>query len=151
VQTIRLYHRTSDKASLEIVRTGFRDWDARGIPGVYLSNYPVDCNEGAKGPVLFEVNLRLNRRQLFEKYELIEIGKPYREFIIPSAILNDAEYCSFRLLNGDEEDSIDIETCWNDYPVGQPSGIIYELYGDQMDAIDEEIMLKKNDIDSSPK
>ena len=37
---------------------GFRNAACRDFPeGVFLSNYPVDCNEGAKGIVLIEVLL----------------------------------------------------------------------------------------------
>ena len=57
------YHRTN--AAESILKEGFRDNNGLvgalylGIEGVFLSNVPLDCNEGAKGNQLLEVTSRL--------------------------------------------------------------------------------------------
>jgi hypothetical protein len=45
----------------------------------------LDCNEGADGDTLFEVQLAECE---IPDYEWIEDGKPYREWLIPPAIVN---------------------------------------------------------------
>src|SRR5947209_104121 len=55
--------------------------------GVWLSDQPLDANEGASGDTLLRVVLRLNRRAL-DKYELREERKAYREWQIPAAVVN---------------------------------------------------------------
>jgi len=54
---------------------------------VWLSNEPLDCNEGAKSDVLLEVALDVEEDDL-AAYEWPEEGKPYREWLIPAAIVN---------------------------------------------------------------
>jgi hypothetical protein len=84
------YHRTTAIASEAILKEGFRDgvdYHGWGIVGVWVSNYPLDCNEGAKGDDLLEVDCKLNEAELAD-YEVIEEGKPYREWIVPAALLN---------------------------------------------------------------
>ncbi len=44
---------------------------------------PLDVNEGAKGDALLRVTLELSGEELL-KYEWIEEGKPYREWLIPN-------------------------------------------------------------------
>lgn len=119
---IRLFHRTSEQAATNIRSKGFRDTVSRNLPaGVFLSNYPLDRNEGAKGEVLFEVLLEESPHNMFYKYEFIEAGKPYREFILPASILNDHARCSFRRLDSDDETAAaNSEDYWNEYPPGEP-------------------------------
>jgi hypothetical protein len=50
-----------------------------------VSDCPLDINEGAKGDVVLMLNVPVD---IFERYEWIEQGKPYRESLIPAAILN---------------------------------------------------------------
>jgi hypothetical protein len=86
---VKLYHRTD--AAAEIRATGFRD--ARGsymmagveLPGVWISGGPLDENSGAWGDSLLEVVLD---ETLIVDYEVIEDGKPYREWCVPSRVLN---------------------------------------------------------------
>ena len=84
------FHRTTESAATEIFRNGFRD--ARGQyltdtehQGVWLSDKPLDCNEGAKGEVLLAVDIDPT---IVEKHEWVEEGKPYREYLVPAKWLN---------------------------------------------------------------
>ena len=90
---IALYHSTSREAAESILAHGFRDgigyymanrrWSRRWS-GVWLSDVPLD---GGGGGVLLRVHLKLPESDLVE-YEWIEEGKPYREWLVPAAILN---------------------------------------------------------------
>jgi hypothetical protein len=54
---------------------------------VCFSNVPLDINEGAKGGHLLEITLRPDCD--ISAYELIEEGKPYREWCVPAKIINE--------------------------------------------------------------
>ena|ERR1700730_19182007 len=85
------YHRTHDADA--ILRDGFRDkedsymLDNFTLRGVFLSDKPLDGNEGAGGNQLLEVSLPDDCCD-FSYYELVEEGKPYRECCIPVEIIN---------------------------------------------------------------
>lgn len=55
--------------------------------GVWLSEVPLDLNEGADGEVLLRVHRDLSDEEL-DAYEWLEDGKPYPEWLVPSALLN---------------------------------------------------------------
>jgi hypothetical protein len=55
--------------------------------GVWLSNVPLDENEGACGDILLEVTTDMTESEIAQ-YEWIEEGKGYREFLIPAAEIN---------------------------------------------------------------
>ncbi len=134
---VRLYHRTSPGAADIIERTGFRDRSSHGLTsGVWLSNIPLGCNEGAKEGVLFEVALTATPAELFYKHEVIETGKPYREFLVPAHILNDPTRCAFRRLAGDEKHHAEDGAAWNEYPPGEPQRTFDELDRDDGDTDD---------------
>jgi hypothetical protein len=86
-----LYHRTHNTEA--ILRDGFRDEEGSygledfTLRGVFLSDRPLDGNEGAGGDYLLEVTLPDDCCDL-SYYELVEEGKPYREWCIPAEILN---------------------------------------------------------------
>jgi hypothetical protein len=102
-QPIIFYHRTN--AAEAILRDGFLDKNGlcgaqhAGIEGVFLSDAPLDCNDGAKGDQLLEI--ALPSLHDISDYELIEDGKPYREWCVPAGILN--RYARRRLLKQEEE------------------------------------------------
>jgi hypothetical protein len=86
----RFYHRTSKEATKLILKKGFKDGTGEYLTdslhtGVWISNEPLDSNEGANGDVLLEVRIL---RRLVNYYEWLEEGKPYREFLVPAKILN---------------------------------------------------------------
>jgi hypothetical protein len=87
---MRVFHRTSHAQS--IIASGFRDGTGKymldikePLSGVFVSDVPLDCNEGAWGDMLLSLEVPA---ELFEQHELVEDGKPYREAIIPAAMLN---------------------------------------------------------------
>jgi hypothetical protein len=87
-----LYHRTTRKNADAILKCGFKDGSGtyltdRRWSGVWLSNIPLDCNEGAVGEILLEIRLDLPESAIAD-YEWIEEGKSYREWLIPAALLN---------------------------------------------------------------
>lgn len=78
-----VYHRTHHVD--EILRNGFRDGAGTYMTGhmqtgVFVSDYPLDENEGARGDVVLALRIP---DELFGEYEWIEEGKPYREAMIP--------------------------------------------------------------------
>jgi hypothetical protein len=85
-----LYHRTHAAIAEKILRDGFHD--GRGTymtteehSGIWLSNVPLDINEGAKGDTLLQLELS---EQTIADYEWIEDGKPYREWLVPAQLVN---------------------------------------------------------------
>ena len=52
-----------------------------------MSDRPLDNSEGASGETLLQVEVE---EPLIAAYEWIEEGKPYREWLIPAAVLNKA-------------------------------------------------------------
>jgi hypothetical protein len=89
--SMKLYHRTTATSAEAILRDGFKDGTGHYLTaqlhsGVWLSNEPLDCNEGATGDVLLEIE-GLTESELTE-YEWVEEDKPYREWLIPAATVN---------------------------------------------------------------
>jgi hypothetical protein len=88
-----LFHRTSAANAAQILRDGFRDGVGRYLTeqewtGVWLSNVPLDSNEGAEGDTLLQVELPDQASDFLADYEWIEEGKPYREWLVPSKLIN---------------------------------------------------------------
>ena len=85
----KLYHRTGHGEA--IMSDGFRDGsgyvlDSLGLTGVWFSaDFPVDCNEGAKGDEVLELIVDEDEIQDFE---VEEEGKPYREYLVPAKVAN---------------------------------------------------------------
>ena len=90
---MKLFHRTTLTAAKEIVRSGFRDGsgifltDNANYTGVWLSDRPLDSNEGADGDALLEVIFDSSHG--LEEFEWIEEGKGYREWLVPAHIVNE--------------------------------------------------------------
>jgi hypothetical protein len=89
-----LYHRTTSAAARHIQREGFRDTEGYFLTdhihrGVWMSDTP-DHNEGAAGyDVLFAIDVPADVLAQWEaEYEWVEEGKPYREFLVPAAVVN---------------------------------------------------------------
>jgi hypothetical protein len=104
-RTVKLYHVT-DTAE-EILR-GFRD--ARdeymvpglSLPGVLLSDGPLTVNEGVRGDQVLEVVLP--QGTALDDHELVEEGKPYREWCVPANLLNEG---TVRLLDEAQVDALE--------------------------------------------
>jgi len=89
---MKFFHRANAKDADAILRSGFRDgagyyMTPHRYSGVWLSDVPLDANEGAFGDTLLAVELKLTEDQL-RKFEWFEEGKGYREWLIPAALIN---------------------------------------------------------------
>jgi hypothetical protein len=87
---MRCYHRTAKADAM--LADGFKDGTgkyltggAEEFSGVWFSNVPLDCNDGAEGDVVLVVNLPA---RIFAKFEWVEDGKRHRESLIPATIVN---------------------------------------------------------------
>lgn len=89
---IILWHRTRAGDARRILAHGFRDGAGNyGMTslavGVWLSNVPLDANEGTASGPLLRVALAMPVSWLVER-EIVELGKGYREFVVPAAAIN---------------------------------------------------------------
>ncbi|WP_078345262.1 hypothetical protein [Mycobacteroides chelonae] len=86
------FFHTTDAAAT-ILRDGFRDstgsylFENLALTGVWIGDRPMTVNEGAKGDQVLHIKLpdHLDLRD----YEVIEEDKPYREWCVPAALLNE--------------------------------------------------------------
>jgi hypothetical protein len=85
-----VYHRTTAENAASILRDGFKDatgdygtLDESKKPmlwtGVWLSDVPLDPNEGADGAIVLEVAPGIVAEGILEDFEWIEENKPFRE------------------------------------------------------------------------
>ena len=88
---MRFYHRTTAKRARAILKRGFRDsrggYLTEGLHvGVWLADRPLDCNDGAhRAGALLAVDLDARG---VRRYEWVEDGKGYREWLAPAEIVN---------------------------------------------------------------
>jgi hypothetical protein len=90
--TLILYHITSAANAQNILINGFRDGRGRYMTdrewsGVWLSDFPMVADAPPEADRVLQVELNLSEKELAE-WEWIEDGKGYREWLIPSAVLN---------------------------------------------------------------
>jgi hypothetical protein len=88
--TVRLFHRTTADGAEVILRDGFRDGRGHYLTesehvGVWLSDRPLDANDGAEGNAILVVEAPVGE---VDPFEWVEEGKGYREFLIPAAVVN---------------------------------------------------------------
>jgi hypothetical protein len=93
-----VYHRTRADIASAIMCNGFRDATGPYMTiyehtGVWVSDRPLDINEGADGDTLLRIELRCRESELAD-YEWIEDEKPYREWLVPAALLNSLMMCA---------------------------------------------------------
>lgn len=67
--------------------------------GVWISNEPLDWNEGARGEQLLVIEIDLH----IGPYEVLNPEVGYREWCVPAAVLNGPDV-SVRLMSQSEED-----------------------------------------------
>ena len=84
------FHRTTEASAAAILRKGFRDTKGRfgttlEYKGVWLSDVPVDFQEGAQGTILLAVEIDPT---YVKKYEWVQQGNSYREYLVPATLLN---------------------------------------------------------------
>jgi hypothetical protein len=85
---VNVWHRTS--AAKTILAEGFRDAEGYYLTrslhrGVWVSDVPLDINDGAAGDTLLSLDVPEHE---LDECEWIEEGKPYREFLVPADVLN---------------------------------------------------------------
>ena len=93
MKAMAFFHRTTRPAADAILAGGFRDASGdymtkRRHTGVWLSDVPVDCNEGAIGDVLLLIVMALSQAEQ-DQYEWVENGKQFREWLFPSQLINE--------------------------------------------------------------
>jgi hypothetical protein len=105
VPMITLYHRTSEDIARQIIVNGFRDGQGyylttRLHSGVWVSDQPLDENEGACGNALIRIELAKDEAEI-AAFEWIEDGKQYREWLMPADLIN--EFGTIEIQEIDEE------------------------------------------------
>ena len=50
-----------------------------------MSDRPLDNSEGASGDTLLQIEIA---EEILAPYEWVKEGKPYREWLVPAAVLN---------------------------------------------------------------
>jgi hypothetical protein len=92
-----LFHVTSTGNAENILANGFRDEITKRGPrieggdyrsGVWLSNRPLDLNDGVMGDSVLTVHFKVPSNEL-RKYEWSEDGRGYREWLIPAAFISE--------------------------------------------------------------
>jgi hypothetical protein len=84
------YHKT--KTAEAVLRYGFRDaerlygLERLALRGVFISDVPLTCMEGEKESRILRITLPDECD--ISDYELIEAGKQYREWCVPSELIN---------------------------------------------------------------
>ena len=77
---VKLYHCTKKEVAESILREGFRDGSGTYLThhercGVWVSDRPLDANEGAWGDTLLEITLAMMTEADFQQFEWIEEGR----------------------------------------------------------------------------
>ena len=103
----RFYHRTTGARAATILADGFRDATGEYLTqqehtGVWLSDVPLDANEGTSGDALLEVAIDGTEIAQYEWVQEPSFG--YREWLVPAALLNSR--AQVRLLTDEEEDAL---------------------------------------------
>lgn len=96
---MRYFHRTSAWPAIQA--EGWRDSTGYYLTlneysGVWISNVPLDCNEGAQGEWLLTIELPDHLSEVLDReYEWVEEDeeirewKRYREWLVPASLLNE--------------------------------------------------------------
>jgi hypothetical protein len=106
--TMYVYHRTD--AATQILTEGFLDGTLHPMnallwPGVWVSTFPLDVSEGAKGDHVLRLDIP---ERLFTDHEFVPEGedrRTYREALIPAALVN--AYGPPVLLSEEEVDELE--------------------------------------------
>jgi hypothetical protein len=85
---MKLYHRTFHADA--ILSEGFRVGEgtymtAHRHEGVWLSDIPLDVNDGAMGDIVLAVDIP---EEIVTDYEWVQDGIGYREFLVPAEVVN---------------------------------------------------------------
>lgn len=113
IDQFRLFHRTRAEVVEAILRDGFRDseqWlgcSGSDLEGVFLSDIPVTCQDGAKGEALIEVIFDIPEHEISSQFEFLDEGQLFREFMVPAQFIR--EHAKLRLLIDEEIEELE---CW---------------------------------------
>jgi hypothetical protein len=93
-----LFHKTTRDAAAGILREGFKDQagyhdTGEKYSGVWVSDRPLNGKDGIDGSVLLKVDLPVAEDEL-ARFEWRKDDKPYREWLLPAAVLNRAAAAS---------------------------------------------------------
>lgn len=85
---MKLYHGTD--AAEAILASGFRDGSGNYLSdheyeGAWVSDEPLDENEGAAGSMVLAVDVP---EDIVARFEWVEEGRSFREFLVPADVLN---------------------------------------------------------------
>ncbi len=91
---LTVYHRTSLDAIISILKGGFSDATGTYLvraehTGVWVSDCARDPTGGALGDALLTVSTFFSEGDL-DAFEWVEDDKPYREWLLPAELLNEA-------------------------------------------------------------
>jgi hypothetical protein len=84
---MRLFRRTTAALAARVLTDGFVDANGTYLTdrvgsGVWFSDMPLDCNDGAGGDTLLQIDLDLDEQAL-DDFEWKEDGKRDREWLVP--------------------------------------------------------------------
>jgi hypothetical protein len=88
----RLFHRTSPASVAAILSEGFREGRSKVRPGVWLSDVPLDANDGVPGDALLALDVPDDGLAEFGDYELAYHDYDCRVFLVPPESLNRMTY-----------------------------------------------------------
>jgi hypothetical protein len=125
---MRFFHRTSESAADRILTEGFRDrsgyygFEGYEISGVWLSDVPLDPQEGTGSGPLLVVDLNLTDSEA-EQYQIVETGEEprgtYREWVMPANFVK-ARGSVRRATDAEEEEG-------NELRIGRSARIVARL------------------------
>ena len=92
-------------------RISGRRWGfVNALTGLWLGDRPMDINDGAKGDKVLRVEVPDDVD--LGDFEVIEDGKPYREWCVPAALIN--AHATVTLMTDDELERLGATT-WRGY------------------------------------
>jgi len=89
---LTLYHCTTEATARQILADGFSDQTGRYLTdrewsGVWLSDRPLHNTEGASGDTVLQIEIP---EDAVAPFEWVKEDKPFREWLVPAAVLNKA-------------------------------------------------------------
>lgn len=123
MKTNKLFHRTTTDAARSILAHGFIDDFGDRVNksevamcqahrGVFLSDIPVNIQDGASGDVLLELAFDREIDDLSEAYEFQcepDVFCPFREFLIPASFVN--THAMVRQIDEPELEELELWAC----------------------------------------
>lgn len=91
--TFIFYHRAKPEIAQTILQEGFKNSSGDFLTnklwtGVWLSSVPAEKRNDEDDAVNLMVKFEATERELLSRWEWTAEGRPYREWLIPAALLN---------------------------------------------------------------